>query len=77
MKRFEELNGDQKIAAVLKAKEVLVSSVELGLIETSKTLTNFDINEFALVAAEESLYTDDGDLIADVNEDYYFQGGCV
>jgi hypothetical protein len=61
MKRFEELTSEQQREAIKKAISTLVEHLKSGIIiADKKRLTDREILKLAVVAAEESNYTDRG-----------------
>lgn len=68
MKKFENLNGEQKKKAKEFAVKELKSCIDMGLIVYNTYLTEEFIEKEALTAASGSLYTDDGSPILHIGE---------
>jgi len=67
MKRFYELNADQKEKAVKYAKDTLQELMLHGVIESDRQVTREQLEEFAACAAEDAWYSERGDqIIADI-----------
>jgi hypothetical protein len=78
MKTFEELTKTQQMEAVAFAKKTMRESIELGILSGSEFLTEKEISELAVAAAEDGQYDDEGEPYIDEMEvPYFFQGGCV
>jgi hypothetical protein len=70
MKLYWKLNIEQRDKAVSFAEKELRSCVELGLISINKTDDRY-IRELALIAAQESFYSEKGDVVVDDITDGY------
>lgn len=63
MKRFEELNADQKGDAVEYALSELRDCIEKGLIHFEKRVSDSTLLGYAEAAAENALYAEEQDKI--------------
>lgn len=79
MKTFEDLSVDQRREAVETAITELKANLKSGLLILDKELSNEEIFNLAVVAAEESDYTDEGKIKFEIDDEIppYYLGGCV
>jgi flagellar biosynthesis/type III secretory pathway chaperone len=69
MKVFNHLTIQQRRQAVREAMQVLRKHIQSGLIIPQKELSNEEILNLAIVAAEESIYTGNGKILFEMGGD--------
>ncbi len=63
MKRFYELTKEQQDQAVEVARSEIKELISIGLISSDQPLTKEHLDEFAVCAAEDALYSEKTDKV--------------